>query len=152
VNGIVTLAMNLSIDKTSSVEIVSAERKPYCKPPRFEPGGGGVIVYRAIKKRGGESMLLYAAGDLTGRRFMDLLDLEGISHRRINIAGMTRESLVLLEESTGRQFRFGMPGPSLCDEEWKRCLDEVTALCIKNDFLVASGSLQGPLILIEYAL
>jgi len=133
--------MNPSIDKTSSVEIVAADRKLYCTPPSFEPGGGGVNVSRAIKKLGGESMLLCAAGDLTGRRLMELLNLEGISHRKIDITGMTRESLVVLEESTGRQFRFGMPGPSLSDEEWKQCLDEVTALCRKDDFLVASGSL-----------
>lgn len=86
-------------------------------------------------------MLLCTAGDLTGRRLMDLMDQEGISHRSIDIEGMTRESLVVLEESTGRQFRFGMPGPFLSDEEWKRCLDEVTTLCLKDDFLVASGSL-----------
>ena len=140
-NNIVTLAMNPSIDKTSSVEIVAAERKLYCKPPCFEPGGGGVNVSRAIKKLGGESMLLCTAGDFTGRRLMDLLDQEGISHQSIDIAGMTRESLVVLEESTGRQFRFGMPGPFLSEEEWKRCLDEVTALCKKDAFLVASGSL-----------
>jgi len=141
VNNIVTLAMNPSIDKASSVEIVTAERKLYCKPPSFEPGGGGVNVSRAIQKLGGESMLLCPAGDFTGRRFMELLEQEGIPHRSVDISGMTRESLVVLEESTGRQFRFGMPGPSLSGEEWKRCLDEVTALCIKDGFLVASGSL-----------
>ena len=140
-NNIVTLAINPSIDKTSSVDIVTAERKLYCKPPRFEPGGGGVNVSRAIKKLGGESMLLCAAGDLTGHRFVELLNQEGIDHRRIDIQGMTRESLVVLEEISGRQFRFGMPGPSLSNEEWEQCLDEVTHFCLKADFLVASGSL-----------
>ena len=38
---IVTMALNPAIDKSSSVAHVVAERKLYCKPPRFEPGGGG---------------------------------------------------------------------------------------------------------------
>lgn len=36
--------MNPAIDKSSSVEHVIAERKLYCKTPRFEPGGGGINV------------------------------------------------------------------------------------------------------------
>ncbi len=86
-------------------------------------------------------MLLYPAGGLTGYRLKDLLEQEGINHRPVLIEGMTRESLVMLEESTGQQFRFGMPGPALSNEEWERCLDELSAISLKPDYLVASGSL-----------
>jgi hypothetical protein len=44
---IVTITMNPAIDKSSSVAQVMAERKLYCRTPRFEPGGGGVNVCRA---------------------------------------------------------------------------------------------------------
>ena len=37
---IVTMTLNPAIDKSSSVAHVMAERKLYCKSPRFEPGGG----------------------------------------------------------------------------------------------------------------
>jgi 6-phosphofructokinase 2 len=138
---IVTFTMNPAIDKSSSVDHVIAERKLYCKAPHYEPGGGGVNVARAIRKLGGESLLLYPAGGLTGYRLKDLLEEEGITHRPVPIEGMTRESLVVLEESTGQQFRFGMPGPALSKEEWERCLDELSAISPKLDYLVASGSL-----------
>ncbi len=138
---IVTFTMNPAIDKSSSVDHVIAERKLYCKAPHYEPGGGGVNVARAIKKLGGESVLLYPAGGLTGYRLKDLLEQEGINHRPVLIEGMTRERLVMLEESTGQQFRFGMPGPALSNEEWERCLDELSAISLKPDYLVASGSL-----------
>lgn len=138
---IVAFTMNPAIDKSSSVEHVIAERKLYCKPPRFEPGGGGVNVSRAIKKLGGESRLIYPAGGYTGNRLKDLLEEEGISHRPVPIEGTTRESLVVLEESTGQQFRFGMPGPVLKNEEWERCLHELSVIRPKPDYLVASGSL-----------
>jgi 6-phosphofructokinase 2 len=138
---IVSLAMNPAIDKSSSVEHVIAERKLYCKPPRFEPGGGGVNVSRAIKKLGGDSLLLYPAGGYTGHRLKDLLDEEGITHRPLPIEGTTRESLAVLEESTGQQYRFGMPGPVFTEDEWKKCLEELSALRPAPAYLVASGSL-----------
>ncbi len=138
---IVTITMNPAIDKSCSVAHVIAERKLYCKPPRFEPGGGGVNVSRAIKKLGGESVALYPAGSLTGDRLKDLLDREGLSQRSLPIEAMIRENLVILEESTGQQYRFGMPGPILSHEEWERCLYEITTIRPKPDYLVASGSL-----------
>ncbi|HEJ83236.1 MAG TPA: 1-phosphofructokinase family hexose kinase, partial [Desulfobacteraceae bacterium] len=137
----VTMTMNPAIDKSSSVAHVVAERKLYCKPPRFEPGGGGVNVSRAIKKLGGESKLLYPAGGLTGERLQKLLDQEGIDHRPFPIEGLIRESLVILEESSGRQYRFGMPGPEFQIHEWEQSLNALSAVIPKPDYLVASGSL-----------
>ena len=138
---IVTMTLNPAIDKSSSVAHVTAERKLYCKPPRFEPGGGGVNVSRAIKKLGGESLLLYPAGGLTGERLQGLLDEEGLNHRPFPIEGLIRESLVVMEESTGRQYRFGMPGPEFQEQEWEQFLTALSAMDPAPDYLVASGSL-----------
>jgi 6-phosphofructokinase 2 len=138
---IITVTLNPAIDKSSSVDHVVAERKLYCKPPRFEPGGGGVNVSRAIKKLGGKSLLLYPAGGLTGKRLQELLDEEGLDHLPFPIVGMIRESLVILEESTGQQYRFGMPGPKLRKKEWERFLQELAAMEPAPDYVVASGSL-----------
>ena len=138
---IVTMVLNPAIDKSSSVAHVLAERKLYCKPPRFEPGGGGVNVSRAIKKLGGESLLLYPLGGLTGKMLQKLLDLEGLNHRPFLIEGLIRESLVILEESTGRQYRFGMPGPEFQEQEWKQFLTALSAVDPAPAYLVVSGSL-----------
>ena len=138
---IVSIALNPAIDKSSSVDHVVAERKLYCKPPRFEPGGGGVNVSRAIKKLGGKSRLLYPAGGMTGKRLKELLDEEDLNHRAFPIAGMIRESLVILDEATGQQYRFGMPGPKLKKNEWQSFLQELEALDPAPDYIVASGSL-----------
>jgi len=138
---IVTMTMNPAIDKSSSVAHVVAERKLYCKPPRFEPGGGGVNVSRAIKKLGGESVLFYPTGGLTGERLQELLDREGLDHRPFPIEGLIRESLVILEVSTGRQYRFGMPGPVFQKQEWAQFLDGLSGVEPASDYLVASGSL-----------
>ena len=138
---IVTMTLNPAIDKSSSVAHVVAERKLYCKPPRFEPGGGGVNVSRAIHRLEGKSMLLYPSGGLTGMRLQELLNEEGLAHQPFSIKGVIRESLVVLEESTGQQYRFGMPGPGLQEEEWEQFLRELSTMEPTPDYLVASGSL-----------
>lgn len=138
---IISVAMNPAVDKSSSVEHVIPEHKLYCKAPHFEPGGGGVNVSRAIKKLGGESLLFYPSGGLTGKMLENLLLQENISHYPIPIEGVMRENLIVLEESTGQQFRFGMPGPFMSKQEWERCLNELFDFKPKPNYLVISGSL-----------
>jgi len=138
---IATLTMNPAIDKSSAVAQVVAEWKLRCDPPAYEPGGGGINVSRALRNLGGDSLAFYPAGGLAGRMLCDLLDREGLDHRAISIAGVTRENFTVLEKSTGRQYRFGMPGPTLQDAEWRRCLEEISNLLPRIDYLVASGRL-----------
>lgn len=138
---IVALTLNPAIDKSSRVDHVVAEHKLYCKTPRFEPGGGGVNISRAIKKLGGESLLLYPAGGLTGTRLQELLDEEGLNHLPFPIEGLNRESLVILEESTGQQYRFVMPGPQLRKEDWESFIQKLASMEPPPDYVVASGSL-----------
>lgn len=137
---IVTVTMNPAIDKSSTVDHVVPERKLYCDVPRFEPGGGGINVSRAVRKLGGESVALYPCGGPSGKTLSFLLEQEGLSHRPVPVTGWTRENLIVLESSTGQQYRFGMPGPELTAKEWQACLDQLFAQ-VKPEYLVASGSL-----------
>jgi 6-phosphofructokinase 2 len=138
---IATLTMNPAIDKSSAVAQVVAEWKLRCEPPEYEPGGGGINVSRAIRKLGGDSVAFYPAGGLAGRMLSDLLDREGLHHQAMSIAGVTRENFTVLEKSTARQYRFGMPGPTLQGADWRRCLEEISHLLPQVDYLVASGRL-----------
>ena len=65
-SAILTLTMNPCIDKSSRVDNVVPERKLRCRRPRYEPGGGGINVSRAIGRLGGKSVALYLAGGSTG--------------------------------------------------------------------------------------
>lgn len=136
---IVTLTMNPTIDESSALDSVAAEIKMRCDPPRYEPGGGGINVSRAVVKLGGASTAVYTAGGHTGRLLQRLLTEEGIDHHPVHIAGTTRENFIIYERSSGLQYRFGMPGPELTADEWLRCLDAVFEH--EADYLVASGSL-----------
>ncbi|MDG6244575.1 MAG: 1-phosphofructokinase family hexose kinase [Methanolobus sp.] len=138
---IVTLNMNPAIDKSTKTQHVIAEHKLYCGPVSYEPGGGGVNVSRAIKKLGGNSLLLYPAGGMAGKMLKELLKQEEVDQLSLPIKGSTRENLIVLEESTGQQFRFGMPGPNLEKDEWEYCLQELSSINPATGYLVASGSL-----------
>jgi 6-phosphofructokinase 2 len=138
---IITLTMNPAIDKSASVAQVIVERKLYCHSPRFEPGGGGVNVSRAIRKLGGDSTPLFPCGGPSGETLLGLLEREGLTCRSIPVQGWTRENLVVYEESSGLQYRFGMPGPALSDTEWRRCLDVLADVDQKPAYIVGSGSL-----------
>ena len=138
---IATLTVNPCVDESTTVDQVVADRKLRCGAPRYEPGGGGINVARAIRRLGGEALAIYPAGGAAGELLASLLSREGVSHRAIPIEGWTRENLNVFEESTGRQFRFVLPGPQLLRREWEKLLEEVEGLRPFPAYVVASGSL-----------
>ena len=141
VQPIVTLTINPCVDESTVVDQVVPDRKLRCGPPRYEPGGGGINVARAIRKLGGEALAIYPAGGAAGELLTALLEREGVAQRPLPISSWTRQNLNVFEESTGRQFRFVLPGPSLARREWEACIEAVEALRPFPAYLVASGSL-----------
>ena len=71
--GIITLTMNPSVDRSTSVERVAPERKLRCGPPRLGAGGGGINVSRAIRKLGGTSLAVYVRGGPPGEMLERML-------------------------------------------------------------------------------
>lgn len=138
---IVTLTLNPAIDRSMWCETVTPDRKLRCEQPRRDPGGGGVNVCRTIHELEGECLALWTRGGYIGRLYEQLLDRIGLAHQPIDIDGTTREHLIVHERSTGRNWRFGEPGPQLSDEEAQRCLDAVACLDPAPEYLVLSGSL-----------
>ncbi|MEE4310292.1 MAG: 1-phosphofructokinase family hexose kinase [candidate division KSB1 bacterium] len=138
---IFTLTMNPTIDINARVKQVVPEKKLRCSDARYEPGGGGINVSRAVSKLGGTSMSLFLSGGSNGEFLRELLEKESVENNPIPIEGSTRENFIVLEESSDQQFRFGMPGPKVEENEWQNCLVEVEKVLTKSDYLVASGSL-----------
>jgi len=135
----VTLTLNPSVDKSATVHQVLAEHKLRCNLPKFEPGGGGINVARAINKLGGNAKALYLAGGFTGQLLKDLLNQEGLDQHPIPVESWTRENLIVFEKVSQQQYRFGMPGPTIKPEEWQTCLDQLKSN--SADYWVISGSL-----------
>ncbi|SFN55076.1 1-phosphofructokinase family hexose kinase [Mycetocola miduiensis] len=138
---IVTLTMNPALDVSISVDRVVPERKLRSGPGRFDPGGGGINVTRAIRNLGGSSTAVYPLGGPTGEAYRSLAEAAGVSGHVIRIAGETRESFTVHDSSTGELYRFILPGPEFVEREWRACLSVVGHNLPRGGFLVASGSL-----------
>ncbi|MEB2285978.1 MAG: hypothetical protein B6D46_04820 [Polyangiaceae bacterium UTPRO1] len=138
---IVTLTMNPAVDVTTAVPYVVPDRKLRCVAPRYEAGGGGINVARAAHRLGAEVEAWFPVGGAGGELLLRLLDAEGVHHTALPVQGWTRENMNVLEEMSGRQFRFCMPGAALLAHEWPVFLERLRALSPAPEFLVASGSL-----------
>jgi 6-phosphofructokinase 2 len=138
---IVTLTLNPCIDKSTTISTLVPEKKLRCDTPVYEPGGGGLNVARAIKRLGGAALAIYPAGGHSGAFLKTLVAEEGIKAEVVPIKNHTRENLIVVDRSNNQQYRFGMPGPELYEEEWRACLD----LLVQQpdvQFIIVSGSLS----------
>lgn len=138
---IVTLTLNPAIDKSTTVGSIVPDKKLRCTQPVFEPGGGGVNVSRALKRLGTDSTAVYLAGGHSGKYFEHLLHAEQVESHVVEIEGHTRENMIVVDTSSSLQYRFGMPGPYISEQEWQKCLDVFEQLS-GVEYIVSSGSMS----------
>jgi len=141
VNQIVTLTVNPAVDVCASVDKVIPSHKLRCANTRHDAGGGGINVARVVRRFGANPIAVFPAGGPMGQLLEKLVNRESVSHLTIPIAGDTREDITVDEKSTGNQFRFVLPGPTLSDKEMQACLDAIGSVLTDGSYLVASGSL-----------
>lgn len=137
---IITITFSPSIDKSANVPVLVPEKKMKCSSQKSEPGGGGINVARVLTILGGDVLAVFPSGGYTGSHLNELMQNENVPFKSVECKNETRESFAILEESTKRQYRFGMPTNKLFKNEWSDCLK-----IIENqnnvDYIVASGSL-----------
>ncbi len=138
---IITLTVNPAIDKSTTVAGIRPNSKLRCAAPVYEAGGGGINVSRAVQKLGGTSLSVYLAGGPTGIHLENLMEGETIVQHVVPIQGWTRENLSVTDTTNNQQYRFGMPGPEVKEEEWQISLEQLGEHLSEGDYLVASGSL-----------
>lgn len=137
---IITITVNPALDKSTHFKGLVAEQKIRCSAPRFDAGGGGINVSKAISRLGGNSLAVFTSGGPLGKMLEELIAKESIAFQAIPIQTWTRESFVAVDENTNSQYRFGFTGGEITDEEEKAFLNAIANL--KSKFVVASGSLN----------
>ena len=137
---VITITVNPCIDISAHIPALMPEKKLHCSTLKIEPGGGGINISRVIQRFGGSTIAIYPAGGYTGDFFNKMLDDEQVHSLRIPINDFTRENIVVKEDCSNQQYRFGMPGPVIQDSEWEKILLELSAIN-EVEFIVASGSL-----------
>ena len=137
---ILTITLNPALDVSASVPHVTAGAKLRCGPERYDPGGGGLNVARAIRFLGGNVRAFAALGGARGEHLQRLLKAEGIPLIAYPAPGETRESLAITDEAMGYQYRFSLPGPNWTAPELDRALAALPPLLCPDSLVVLSGS------------
>jgi 6-phosphofructokinase 2 len=136
---IVTLTLNPAVDMASTAPSVRPTHKVRTFDEHVDPGGGGVNVARVVHAMGGETLALVLAGGVTGHFLAELLDDAGVPHRCLPIAGRTRVSTMVYDQTSGLEYRFVPQGPVIAATEWSSMLTALQET--EADWVVASGSL-----------
>jgi 6-phosphofructokinase 2 len=137
---IVTLTINPSLDKSTHFSGLIAEQKMRCEKPRYDAGGGGINVSKAIAKLGGSSTCVFTSGGSAGEMLEDLVQKEKLEKIAIKTKNWTRENFIAFDNVTKEQYRFGFPGNIFSEEEKDKILQTIKEL--KTGYLVISGSLN----------
>lgn len=137
---IITITLNPCLDKGTTVKDIVPEKKLACSSPILEAGGGGINVSRALEHLGCMSLAIYMYGGYTGKKLHEMMLQTGIECVPFEIAGDTRENLIVVDTTKNAQYRFGMKGDALNESEWQKPLT-----FLENnsgyEYVVASGSL-----------
>jgi 6-phosphofructokinase 2 len=137
---VITVTFSPCIDKSTSVPALLPEKKLICAAPKLEPGGGGINIARALKKLGEDAIAIFPSGGYTGKYFNHLLEMEEITSVIIESNNETRENIIVFDEAGNNQYRFGMPGTGVTENEWKKCMHAAEQID-DIEFIIASGSL-----------
>lgn len=137
---IITITLNPSLDKGTTVKEIVPEKKLHCSDPILEAGGGGINVSRALHYMGCCSTAVYMYGGYTGNKLNVMMQKTGIECMAFDIAGDTRENLIVVDATANKQYRFGMKGAVLSEEEWQKPLAFLEDHA-GYEYVVASGSL-----------
>ena len=121
---IVTLTMNPALDITKDTDFVVPTDKMRCSAVLYDPGGGGINVARIARVLGASVAAVFPAGGATGDLVTELLAPE-VPPRRVRRASRRGKAPTVNETSSGRQYRFVLPGPWVTFAEQAECLNAI---------------------------
>lgn len=133
--------MNPALDITTDAGVVRPTNKIRCSRERYDAGGGGINVARVASALGVKPSAAFPVGGSTGEMIENMVVQAGVAARVIRIAESTCECFTVNEHSTGKQYRFVLPGPCVSTSERAQCLDELRIAMRSAEFVVAGGSL-----------
>ncbi|HYE56103.1 MAG TPA: 1-phosphofructokinase family hexose kinase [Chitinophagaceae bacterium] len=135
---IITITLNPAIDKNYTVDKLTPEHKLRCANPLIDPGGGGINVSKALQELGGDSIAIFFAGGMNGDFLQRMLADRNLNAYPISINGETRESVVITEKSTGKEFRIVVEGPEITLNDLEKVVQKIQTE--KPAYVIASGS------------
>lgn len=138
---IAILTLNPAVDMTYEIEQLLPDHKVHATSTRFDPGGNGINVARALKRLGIVAHSFCVLGGEIGtllerllQRHIDTLTIE-------RVKGETRINGTAIEHSPPAQYEIAGHGPAIPDESLCRLQDSFLA-SIRQGYGVLTGSVQ----------
>jgi 6-phosphofructokinase 2 len=91
-------------------------QKIRCGTQRFDAGGGGINVSKAVSRLGGESVAVFMAGALLMMQ-LKVLDQDDIKYKTIATESWTRENFVAVDDNTNSRNHFWISGGVISHNE-----------------------------------
>ncbi|HEY2948308.1 MAG TPA: 1-phosphofructokinase family hexose kinase [Micromonosporaceae bacterium] len=137
---IITATLNPSLDRAMEIDRLARGDVIRATATRFDPGGKGVNVSRALLANGVPTRAVLPCGGPDGAQLVSLLRAEGVDLLEVPIAGRTRSNITLAEPD-GTVTKVNEPGPTLSAGEFEAVTRAVLAAAEHADWVVVSGSL-----------
>ena len=110
---LVTLTLNPAVDATYNIDKLVPDQKAHAQAVRYDPGGNGINVGRALKILGAQAHNYCVTAGEIGRLFQRLVTSQLDHFHAEHIAGETRINVTLMEQQTAAQYEVSAVGPAL---------------------------------------
>lgn len=110
---IATLTLNPAVDATYELSHLVADQKNHARSVRYDPGGNGINVGRALKTLGAPAHNFCVTAGEIGQLFQRLAAPRLEHLHAEHIAGETRINVTLQERDTASQYEVSAIGPTL---------------------------------------
>lgn len=137
---IVTLSLNPSVDVTYDVDQLVEDRKVHANAYRYDPGGNGINVARALKRLGVDAHACFVAAGEIGALLERLLQQQLAHAHCAHVRGETRVNVTVAQRRPRAQYEVIGVGPTADGDALADLLRRMVALS-RGGFGVLTGSL-----------
>jgi tagatose 6-phosphate kinase len=138
---IVTVTLNAALDVTYRVQRLRPHTTHRVSDTAERPGGKGINVARVLAALGHPAVATGFAGGPTGELLRaGLQDVQGVVDALVPIAGSTRRTVGVVDDTTGDATLFNEPGPTVTSREWELFLARYRTLLPEAAAVALCGS------------
>ncbi|MEZ4553391.1 MAG: 1-phosphofructokinase family hexose kinase [Dehalococcoidia bacterium] len=141
---IITVALNPAVDQTVEVDGFQEADTNRVLAIRWDIGGKGINVARALKELGYEALATGFAPGPQGRMIEDQLNDSGIGCDFVYVPGDTRTNITILDRATHAHTQLALSGPTLPADAPAQLLDRLTRRVRESTWLALAGSIPPP--------
>lgn len=138
---ITAICMNPSFDKTVETGTLIPGAVNRVLSSRTDPGGKGINVATVLKRLGISCRCIGCAGADGIEKLSAMLDVEGIEHHFLTVAGAVRTNMKVITPGIRGATEINEPGPVLSADDLARFFEMAADFSEDSDIVVITGSL-----------